>query len=255
MKKILFLSIAFWLIALSARAQQYSISPQSFTAEDNITITVNFTGTPLANYAGDIYIWSWVSLGCPSNCDAPTNVNPANPDSQADAKLTRDAVNPNLYTISFRPTTFYNRVPAQIQRIGFIFKGADWSNGQTSPDILVNVEPLVFTPKVNRIFPTKVTKDDVVTLYLDQAAAANLDLKYQTGNFTIDVTAYNAEGEEVGTSIEGRVLTNAGNGLHYFRILPTYTFDSSEVASVKYRFHSVANAEVESEEFELIFFN
>lgn len=254
MKKILFFSIAFSLITLSVSAQQYSISPQSFTAEDNITITVNFTGTPLANYAGDIYIWSWISAGCPSNCDAPTNVNPAT-SSQSGAKLTRDAVNPNQYTISFKPTTFYNRVPAQIQRIGFIFKGADWSNGQTGPDILVNVDPLVFTPKVNRTFPAKVTKDDVVTLYLDQAVAANLDLKYQTGNFTIDVTAYDSENNQIGDPIDNRALVNAGNGLHYLRILPTYTFETTDIASIKYRFTSVSNGDVVSDEFELIFFN
>lgn len=253
MKRLILIILVCVSLGSVANAQTYTTNPPSFTAEDNVTITVDVTGTSLANYAGDVWMWAWISEGCSSGCDAPTNVDPAGA-AAANALMTR--VSANVYRITFKPTEFYNRAPSEIKKIGFKLKSISWNDGkQSDNDIIISVEPLVFTPKVNRIFPTKVTNNDVVTLYLDQSVATNLDLKYQTGNFTVDITAYDAEGDEVGTAIENRTLVNSGNGLHYVRILPTYTFGSSEVATLKYKFKSVSNNELESEEFELVFFN
>lgn len=253
MKKILFVLLAVTGMYTTVCAQLYTINPPSFTAEDEITITFNLAGTPLDNYSGDLYLWAWIAEGCSASCDAPTNVNPGS-EAIAGARVTRDEVNPDIARITLVPSQFYGKSPSVIKKMGFLVKGTDWATGQTA-DAVVAVDPLVFTPKVNRIFPTKVTKDDVVTLYLDQAAATNPDLKYQTGEFTVSVTAYNAEGDAVGNPIEDQAMVNAGNGLHYLRILPTYTFETSDIASIKYRFTSVSNDDVASDEFEVVFFN
>lgn len=253
MKKFLFVLLAVVATYTSVQAQLYTISPPAFTAEDEITITFNLAGTPLDNYSGDLYLWAWIAEGCSASCDAPTNINPGN-EAIAAAKLTRSQANADIATITLVPSQFYGKSPSEIKRMGFLAKGADWSNGQTS-DATVSVDPLIFTPKVNRIFPTKVTKDDVVTLYLDQAAATVPDLKYQTGAFTVSVTAYDADGDPVGTAIEDRATVSAGNGLHYLRILPTYTFGVSDIASVRYRFTSIANDDIQSDEFVIVFFN
>lgn len=252
MKK-LFLLLVLAALSPAVLAQTYTTNPPSFTAEDEVTITVDVTGRTLAGYTGDVWMWSWIAEGCSASCDAPTNVDPAGAGA-ADAKMTR--VSENVYQITFVPSTFFNKSPSEIKRIGIKLKSQSWSDGkQSDNDVLINVDPLIFTPKVNRIFPTKVTKDDVVTLYLDQAAATVPALKYQTGAFTVSITAYDAEGDPVGTPIADRTTVNAGNGLHYLRILPTYTFDTSDIASIRYRFTSVTDDDIQSEEFTVVFFN
>lgn len=228
-----------------------TVDPQVFTAEDEITLSVDVTGTSLANHTGDVWIWAWIFQGCSSNCDAPTNVNPAN-GTISDALMQRDANNPNVYTISFVPTEFFAKAPAEIQKIGFKLKSQDWAdNKQSDVDIILNVEPLVFTPKVSRTFPTKVTQHDVITLYLDQKLAVAPALKYELSDFTVAIEAYNANDEMVG-SVVTKDAVNQGNGEHYIRIIPTYDFETVGLDHLRYRFISKNNAEVESEWFDVL---
>jgi hypothetical protein len=252
--KNLYLLIFFIVCAGLAYAQPtYTVSPPTFTAEDEITITVNVSNTSLKDHPGDVWMWAWISEGCSSGCDAPTNIDPAGGSTTEGAKMTRDSSNPNVYSITFVPSAFYNKPPSEIKRIGFKLKSVSWSDGkQTDSDVLINVDPLIFVPKVNRIFPTKVTKDDAVTLYLDQSAATTPDMKYFIGDFTVSITAYDDENNAIGT-LEDAATKNAGNGLHYIRIIPTYNFGAGEINSIKYRFSSTTG-DVESDEFSLVFF-
>lgn len=231
----------------------YTVDPPSFTAEDEITITVDVSKTSLKDYAGDVWMWAWIAEGCSASCDAPTNINPAGGDDTDDALMTRDAENPNVYRITLVPADFYGKTPAEIKKMGFKLKSADWSDGkQTDSDVVLTVDPLVFVPKVNRIFPTKVTKEDAVTLYLDQSVAPTPDLKYAISDFTISIQAFDEAGNEVG-AIGNADMVNAGDGLHYLRIIPTFTFGVSDINSIKYRFTS-KNGDVESDEYTLVFF-
>lgn len=228
----------------------YTLTPPSFTAEDEVTITVDVTGTTLAGYTGDVWIWSWISKGCPANCDAPTNIDPAG-EKTAKALMTR--VKADVYSITIVPSIFYARPPSEIQEIGLKLKTLSWGDGkQSDKDVLIKVEPLVFTPKVNRIFPTKVTKDDVVTLYLDQAEAPTPDLKYALDDFKVTVTAYDESNAQIG-KMENVAMVNAGSGLHYTRIIPSFSFSSNKVHSIKYRFTNTGG-NVQSDEFSLVFF-
>jgi hypothetical protein len=249
-RKILAAAV-FSAVAMVAYSQPtYTVSPPSFTAEDEVTITVDVTKTTLKDYTGDVWMWAWISDGCPTGCDAPTNVDPAGA-AQNDALMTRVA--PNVYSISIVPSVFYNKPPSQIKRIGFKLKTISWGDGkQSDSDVLITVEPLIFTPRINRVFPTKVTKNDFVTLYLDQSVATNLDLKYSTDDFSISIKAYNGT-TEVG-SLDNVNTVNESPGLHYLRILPTFTLEAQDITSIKYRFTSKSDPDLKTDEFELVFF-
>jgi hypothetical protein len=251
MKKLL-LHILFIMGAAALYAQPtYTVSPPVFTAEDEVTITVDVTATTLAGHTGDVWMWAWIAEGCSASCDAPTNVNPAGGASSEKAKMTR--VSANVYAITFVPSAFYAKPPSEIRKIGFKLKSADWGDGkQSDTDVLINVEPLVFTPKVNRIFPTKVTQDDIVTLYLDQSVATAPGLKYAPGNFKATIMAYDEDDTEIG-KIENAAMVKSGEGLHYIRIMPSFNFGRSDIHAIRYRFTN-AGGDVTSDEFSLVFF-
>ena len=90
MKRILIVA-NFIFTGYFTQAQSVTTSPAVFTAEDEVTLTFDVTGTEkLDGYTGDVWLWTWVSEGCSADCDAATNVNPAgNPDTEG-AKLVRD---------------------------------------------------------------------------------------------------------------------------------------------------------------------
>src|SRR5690606_21283382 len=96
-----------------AVAQTVTTIPSFPRADEPVTIRVDVTGTSLDNFAWNnetnpVWVWTWVSEGCASNCDAPTNVNPAT-SAQDAAKATRISTDPDVYEITFTPTTFFNR--------------------------------------------------------------------------------------------------------------------------------------------------
>ncbi|MEO1654938.1 MAG: hypothetical protein AAFU64_15430 [Bacteroidota bacterium] len=219
MKKLLFTLILSFGFSLGLWAQPVvSTEPASFTAEDEITLTVDVTGTSLAGHTGDVWIWAWISEGCSADCDAPTNINPATPDQDA-AKMSRSESNPDVYTITFVPTSFYGKAPSELVRLGFKLKSADWGDGkQSDNDAFLDVDPLEFVPAVNRVFPSKVTQDDAVSLYLDQTLAETQELQFATGDFSVEIKAYDANGNELDSMQKD--ATNQGSGGHLVRIIP-----------------------------------
>lgn len=165
MKKILFL-LTILVASLTGFSQATAtISPSSFTAEDQITITFDLTGQALGSNNEDVYIWGFVP-GC---CGSPLNdqggfgwgnSNPA-------ARLTRIGTT-QRFTYTLTPTTYMNRTAAQIgAQFGFLAKNQNGSR-QTNPDFIFAVDPLTFTPSVFRPFPSKFTQDDVVTFFMDK---------------------------------------------------------------------------------------
>ncbi len=125
------------VICIDASAQQVTISPAFPKADQPLALTVDVTGTGLNNYANDVYIWTWI----PGNsASPPTNVNPA---SNMSATLRNTAkwtkLSANVYTFTFTPTAFFGAPLSAFSgnRLGFLLKGNDWSNGQTA-DQFVN---------------------------------------------------------------------------------------------------------------------
>ncbi|MDZ4716808.1 MAG: alpha-amylase family glycosyl hydrolase [Cytophagales bacterium] len=112
-----------WM-SLAGAAQQVTFAPIFPKVDQPLTLTVDVTGSALAGFAGDVYIWTWIPKPT-GTIDAPTNVNPATA-AQAAAKWTR--LSANVYEITFTPTTFFNRPASDfIDRLGFLLKGPDWT--------------------------------------------------------------------------------------------------------------------------------
>ncbi len=163
MKKILII-IAFIAASISSFAQTASVSPTNFTAEDQITITVNLSSATWGNPGEDVYIWGFVP-GC---CGSPLNDQGGFGwgNSNPLAKFTRVGTS-KIFTYTLTPTTYMNRTAAQIgSTFGFLAKNQNGSR-QTG-DFSFAVEPLTFTPNVFRPFPAKFTQDDVVTFFMDK---------------------------------------------------------------------------------------
>ncbi len=118
--------------SLQASALQITVSPIFPKANQPLTLTVDVTGTNYEGKTGDTYLWTWV----PGGVGAPTNINPATA-AQASAKWTR--LSPNVYTITFTPTTFYGQPLSAFasNTMGFLLKATDWSGGQTQ-DFFIN---------------------------------------------------------------------------------------------------------------------
>ncbi len=139
MKKI---TLLFLLFGFSALAQQqtatYSVTPSSFEETSSITITINGSSINETTWGitnNALYYWGWsLDTNYENSQDCPTNGS-----WTASAETNKFTYNAgtDTYTITFVPTTFYNRVG--IGRIGFLVKAKDGTGDKKSQDILVNV--------------------------------------------------------------------------------------------------------------------
>lgn len=193
MKQLLYL-LLFILPGLGAIAQNPSFSPSSFTAEDEVTITIDVTGTGMAG-AAEAYIWIFSNPDIGGGTDGITNGSWTN--SSAGAKLT--SIGTNKYTFKFIGTTMFGQTPAQLKSFGFLLKKKDGS-AQTSDYKPYFFDPLIFVPSMARIFPSKVDKDDVVSVNFDKAYAVSAnDLRMTPTTFTI--TMYDNLNNTVGAPL------------------------------------------------------
>ena len=139
MKKITLLCLLFGVTVFAQQQNiTYTVTPAGFEETTSITITIDGTSVNEATWGitnNALYYWGWSldtnyenSQDCPSNgswtASAETN------------KFTYNA-GTDMYTLTFVPTTFYNRTG--IGRIGFLVKAKDGTGDKKSQDILVNV--------------------------------------------------------------------------------------------------------------------
>ena len=139
--KYLYLKLLFLIPFLTFAQQQnvtYSVAPSPFEENDNITLTFNGSSINEATWGvtdNALYLWSWsFDLNLSNEQGAPTNG--AWENSNEANKLTYNSGN-DTYSISFTPTTFYNRTG--IGRIGFLIKAKNGDGDKKSQDILVDV--------------------------------------------------------------------------------------------------------------------
>ncbi|MEP1033835.1 alpha-amylase family glycosyl hydrolase [Ekhidna sp.] len=165
MKYILTISIAlFTSLAFAQTSIEPTIEPAFFSADEEITITYETTGTALQSLS-DAWIWMWVPS---KGIDAPSNVNPANSNTAATnpAKFTR-STGPQgevYFSITLTPTDFLNTSVENIESIGMLLKGNDWSNGQTSDfvtDITDGFTIVMDNPSGNYGFYSSATTIDI----------------------------------------------------------------------------------------------
>ena len=135
MKKITSLLLLLFSIISLAQQQNvnYAVSPVSFDASDEITITVNNIN-PAAWGVTDVYLWSWsYDLNDANEMDSPNNGSWTN--SSEAQKMTK--INNTTYAITFTPTTFYNRT--EIGRIGMLVKAKNGDGDKKTQDKIFEV--------------------------------------------------------------------------------------------------------------------
>jgi glycosidase len=206
MKKFILISF-FILSAQIISAQIVSTSPIFPKADQPLTITVDVSGTTLDHYAWNnstspVWIWAWIEEGCASNCDAPTNVNPATSPAQDGAKVQRISTNPDKYQITFTPTVFFNKPASELKTIGIKLKTKDWNdNKQTDANKYIQ-----FTTSFNITF-TSPTQSPVFKNQGDQ----------------ISITANSSEAADLSLTIAGNEVATASNST-----VLNYTYDVTE---------------------------
>ncbi|MBK8608805.1 MAG: hypothetical protein IPL84_02330 [Chitinophagaceae bacterium] len=193
MKQLLYL-LLFIFSGFAVKAQNPSFSPSSFTAEDEVTIYIDVTGTGMAGVT-DAYLWIFSNPGLSGGADGVTNGSWTN--SNEAAKLTPNG--PNKFTYKFTGTTMFGQTPAQLKSFGFLLKKKDGS-AQTADYKPYFFDPLIFVPSMTRVFPSKVDKDDVVSVNFDQAYAVVPNDQRMTPT-TFTVTMYDDMGNTVGSAI------------------------------------------------------
>jgi hypothetical protein len=193
MKKLLYFILLIGAAA-AVRAQNPSFSPSSFTAEDEVTLTIDVTGTGMAG-STEAYIWIFSNPGLSGGADGVTNGSWTN--SSNAAQMT--AAGANKWTFKFTGTTMFGQSPAQLKSFGFLVKKKDGS--AQSPDYKPYFfDPLVFTPTMLRIFPSKVGKDDVVTMNFDRTYGVSINEQRMTPT-SATITVYDETGAQVGAPL------------------------------------------------------
>lgn len=181
--------------AFSAQAQNPSFSPSAFTAEDEVTLTIDVTGTGVAGLT-DVYLWIFSNPDLGGGADGVTNGQWGN--SADAAKLT--PAGPNKFTYKFIGTTMFGQTPAQLKSFGFLLKKKDGS-AQTSDYKPFFFDPLIFVPSMTRIFPAKVDRDDVVTVNFDSRYTAANSSDQRMKPTTATITMYDDLNTAVGAPL------------------------------------------------------
>lgn len=154
----------------------YTITPNPFNETDQITLSV--PGTQIDESAWGIsnnavYIWSWsLDTNYSNSQDCPTNGTWNNSDDAN--KLNYDQTT-DTYSLTFIPTTFFNRTG--IGRFGFLLKDKTGSH-QTTPDIFVNVGVLnlsLTNPAANSL--TSVPAGNSINITASTNVSATFQLK------------------------------------------------------------------------------
>lgn len=139
MKKItLILLFLTTLVFAQQQTVTYSVTPSAFNEDESITITINGSSVNEAAWSvtnNSLYLWGWsLDLNDINSQDCPTNGNWDN--SNEANKFTYNA-GPDTYTLTFVPTTFFNRTG--IGAIGFLVKAKDGNGDKKSQDIIIQV--------------------------------------------------------------------------------------------------------------------
>lgn len=194
MKLLKYIWIACLGLFTAAKAQVVTILPASFTAEDEVTIRIDLTGTPVAA-SPQPYLWTWCETNAGGGNDGVTNGTWGN--SSDAAKLTRVGATGNVWEYKFVGTTMYNRTPGELRRFGFLIKCKDGSC-QTPDQKWFNFDPLTFTEGQFRTFPSKPAQNDVVTVYHKKALATDVNVQRMTET-SVSVTLFDQNNSPIQT--------------------------------------------------------
>jgi glycosidase len=138
-KIILIISLLVGVLGFSQQQTvSHTVTPSQFKETDNITITFDGATIDEAAWGLDdnaLYLWAWSwDLDFSNQLDSPTNGTWTNSDEAN--RVTYDS-GTDTYSISFVPSTFYDRTG--IGRIGFLIKAKDGTGDKKSQDIIEDV--------------------------------------------------------------------------------------------------------------------
>ncbi|WP_299667711.1 alpha-amylase family glycosyl hydrolase [uncultured Polaribacter sp.] len=172
MKKITLLLLFISFISFSQQQNAtFSISPTSFEETEEITITVSNINPSIWGTA-DVYLWTWsFDINDKNIADAPNNGSWTN--SSEAQKMTK--VNNSTFSITFTPTTFYNRT--NMGRIGMLVKAKDGTGDKKTQDNLFEVgkfQVILNTPSTNTSI---VNAGDNLTIAATATLPSNFNLK------------------------------------------------------------------------------
>jgi len=164
----------FFLLIPFILFSQVTTSPAVPTANDEITITLNTTGTGLDGYTGDIYAHTGATVEGAQwqNVIGDWGNNTTQP------KLTK--VNTTTYELVITPDVFtYYGIATNktISELSFVFRSSDGSQ-QTSPDIFIQI----FQDGLNVVLTTPANNNEVynindnITISAEASISADLEL-------------------------------------------------------------------------------
>ncbi|UAY51606.1 hypothetical protein [Ferruginibacter albus] len=253
MKKIvsiIFSSVLLTLIHLNIYAQNgtpvTSLSPASFTAEDQVTLTADLSGTAMAG-ASDIYLWIWCyhdADGQAADANATTALNDggtwaslANPDG---VKMTK--VNGDVWSFTFTGTTLFGLTPGTMFSFNYLARNIDGSK-QTDNALTkgsgFKFDALIFTPTMLRVFPAKIDTNDVVSVNFDQSLATAVNDQRMTPA-SATITAYDDQNNQIGNPITV-TARKTGATIWTATFIPSANFATQQnghnLAGFKYQFN------------------
>jgi 1,4-alpha-glucan branching enzyme len=154
-----------------------TITPTLFRYNDQITVTYDVTGTPLATLTE---AWAWVWIPGVS-IDAKYNINPATAAADA-AKFTKTTPSGKvIFTLAFKPSDFFTGDISSQTKIGILLKAQSWCNAPTvcqTTDYLVDFwdgsfQVALISPQQQPLF---VDTGDDIEISAETPIAADYDL-------------------------------------------------------------------------------
>ena len=244
MKKTLSAIVMLCFLLVQRTNAQVTFSPLIFTAIDEVTVTVDVTGTPLAGESS-AYIWIFSNPDATDEEAATTRpkkdgvTNGGWGNSAEAAKMT--AAGANKWSFKFKGNELFGLPPSQLVSFGFLVKAKDGSK-QTPDYKPFKFDPLVFVPTKMRVFPNKVGVADVIGLNFDQSLTKVTDEARMTP-VSVTIILEGAAGvlgtKEIALKKEAATIWAA-----YF--IPTYTFGVTETqlagGKFRYRFNGTIPA-------------
>lgn len=208
--------ILFLLFMSTMSVAQVTTDPVFPIADKPVTISIDASGTALAGYTSDVWLWAWVDKAS-GDTDAPTNVNPATAAESA-ARMTRASGHADLYSITITPSDFFGIAADQIEKIGLLIKGRSWDDGKTpdySIDVLTDQFAVSFTSPSS--FPILVDGGASISMAATASEASSLSLE--------------VDGVEVANVPNGTTLsytlTAAADGIHDVTIVASNGTDEA----------------------------
>lgn len=222
------LSLLVFLTSLYSYAQ-VTTDPELVIADQEVTITVDVSGTDLAGYTGDVWIWSWIERAA-GDIDAPTNVNPAT-DGQDAAKMTRSDDDGDKYSITLTLTEFFDRPAEDFEKVGLLLKGKDWNDGKT-PDyeiaVLSGQFEISFTSPTTFPIIVNIGEEISITASATEAADLSIMIDGQEVNSVSNATTISYT-EQASIAGKHEVKATADNGTDQSEASFFYTVRTSTV--------------------------